>query len=315
MMAFMAPSILVCCGLVAYCGTDGQNAIQLPMGTPQERVLAARNSGDAGAAYASLFQRADRTTMETLARNRQIAISLAAKWELTRAAERPDSMTQLYRFLGYIEGKLDLEIPPRWETRLIYLALEKQPDHLRDVVSRRVKNSSFLRKDGRNVVYVPIEFVESKILAPLVILEGVALEAREKRVVVKQGMHSFSVDRRLLEERASNERNLKQCTMRGAGERAFIVLADAMCSKCVLLCVDSKSGRLVWRNEIWALGTENVSAVLGSVYHDVEIAISDKHVAVCGSGREGCYLEVFDIKIGTNQCRFATNYWFQRESR
>jgi hypothetical protein len=96
---------------------------------------------------------------------------------------------------------------------------------------------------------------------------------------------------------------------------SFVALYSTLGDRFSLLCIESRSGRPLWKTSVWALGAEVVPYGIGVRRHDLGIICTGRQVAVFGDDGDSCYLEAFDTQTGKNIFRFSTNYWNVKQLR
>src|SRR5262249_17086761 len=98
----------------------------------------------------------------------------------------------------------------------------------------------------------------------------------------------------------------------GRGQ-SFIALYNDHGDRFTLVCLDTLSGRELWRSEVWARGGENFGGP-GSgpgPYHEASLIVKENEIAVAGYCLGAVYLEKFDRRTGKAILRFCTDYWWQ----
>jgi hypothetical protein len=96
-------------------------------------------------------------------------------------------------------------------------------------------------------------------------------------------------------------------------DRSFIAVCRPEGGRFSLLCLDSRTGKLLWEGEVWAFGTENLVVTTGWWSHDALLVPAEDTMIVFGWGGTGCYVEAFAARTGKAVFRFATNLWFQQQ--
>jgi len=80
----------------------------------------------------------------------------------------------------------------------------------------------------------------------------------------------------------------------------------------LLFCVDSKSGRILWHQEVWGTSYSFSVAGVPPSWHQTVFKTKDQFV-VFGEG-SSCFVEAFDVKTGQPAFRFSTNLWWMARS-
>jgi outer membrane protein assembly factor BamB len=96
-----------------------------------------------------------------------------------------------------------------------------------------------------------------------------------------------------------------------AGGRAFVAFHDRFGSAYPLLCFDSKSGKLLWRTEVWASGTENIGVLSGSWSHRTYLVPHKDSLVIFGSAPSS-YMEALDAATGKPLYRFCRSAWYAK---
>jgi hypothetical protein len=253
-----------------------------------ERLIRLGSPDELAAHIAKLLPAATKSELDRLSAVSDRTTAMAAGWERVRRtmpeAERPNVVTPdllaVSRFLGLIEGRLQVPIPMSWQETVM---------SAKGYGQQRIW---FPRSD-----LVPAE------------------RAREPSLVERDGARWLVLKDNESIKLPSTERlaPLSHASAECAGEWAYIALYDSLNSSSYrLFAIDRTNGRVAWSSKVWGLSTVvprgAVMNTSGSDWHVVIIRLSPETLAVFGFSFRAAYVEVFDRKTGENQCRFSTAY-------
>lgn len=190
-------------------------------------------------------------------------------------------------FIGFIEGRLRLRVPQWWREDLRESKLSRQVFQYEGTDISPIDGGMILWHDkkislqrkGENIEVrkhdglIPVSFLELKRLSRQGILDHVAV--------------------------TSDERD------------TYIAIHSTIGTCFPLLAIDNSTKTIRWRRDVWALGVNNLVAVSGIWYHNVESVSNEMIIAIFGSGTGGCYVEAFEIRTGRPVVRIATNNWLR----
>jgi len=213
---------------------------------------------------------------------------MAAGWERVRRTlpetEQDDNVTPdllaITRFLGLIEGRLQVPIPKTWE------------ETVKAAHGRSQRSIGFPRSD----------------------LVLVARASEEKWRVERDGAHWLvKKDSQLIKLPAEDALGwVLHATVECAGEKAYVALYGAPFAY-TLFATDKSNGKVIWSSKVWGPSKVWPPGVIvntsGSDWHVVTTRSSGETLVVFGFSGSAVYIEVFDCKTGENRCRFSTAYF------
>jgi hypothetical protein len=277
-----------------------------------ERPTTAR---DLKRAYAAILTHASPQTLGDLKKSTNTALALSAAWRETIQdaviLDAPGNKVNpaFARFVGFVDGRLPVELPLWWETTVTDVhgqydgdsaafplvsnpfADEKAWPHApRGVTTKQVRAGLEVWIEG---VQIPVAIPATHILIP----EDLLKRARVKWTrpgwedyVSQAGIVSPIVD----------------------GDSVFVVIASgkAYADPSVLARFDRTSGKLLWESEVW-LGNRLSSISTSATSFDdiVEPRIGrDGNVYVFGTTLYSAYIEAFARTDGALRFRFGTVY-------
>jgi hypothetical protein len=237
-----------------------------------------------------------------------IGIALQASWESSASVRFSKLNPNPQRFLGFLEGRTRLRVPLQWEVGLITEVFRDDQKLVNSSLKCYLPIAAFLKQvDDGSIMDVSEPFSE----APLGVWvpPGTRLKMVGNKITVSVGAESVIFPKELLERlRKTYDIGLLKAVL--GPERSYIALYAGPGRSFPLLCLDSHSGKVIWKTESWGYGEENYRGVAGSLFrHELEIVLTDNTIALFGEGNGGCYLDVFDQKTGTSLYRFSTSYW------
>ena len=215
-------------------------------------------------------------------------IALAAGWERVRRTmpetDHEDTVSPdllaICRFLGLIEGRLEVPIPRAWE------------ESVKSAAGRSQKSIWF--KDSHAVMMERA-------------FEEWTAERAGKHWVVKK-------DNRLIRLPADDDRGtIRDATVQCVGETAYVALYGFPDNYRVC-AVDQRDGQVKWSSNVWGTSLVRPRGALslltsGGDWHHVTMRASAETLVVFGCSGRLVYLEAFDRRTGENRCRFSTAYF------
>jgi hypothetical protein len=266
-----------------------------------ERVLALDLSleimGPSGAGhYADRYQSAFKgVSADGIARLKVHAddgVSIRAAWEtvvrtipekIATGETRPDR-DKLNWFLGFIEGRLRVQVPEAWAADLLNC----------HAIDRRTVYP------GTPYKGVPHQAGLYDIRSAL----DTTLTKNGKQIVLTVGKASVPIPEYLV-ERA--KRDALEHTIEGLFTPAccYVAVHRNVGYPFDVVCIDRSAGRTIWQNTVRAtwFGFSN-----GGHEMHVTLAEQQSRLVVFGSGTDGLFVEVFRSADGVCLCRFATSY-------
>ena len=239
----------------------------------RERVLHAKGSAEAGKAYRALLEPNNRRRFERLAKDDDPSIALKALFELL--ADRTDGYAKLppdlrSKFVSILEKKTRLTPPDWWIQGL---------------------QDAFPWMDRKALTYAhKVNDEESVIITS----DGcqLVLTANQWEKISRSTFFG------------------KQIALKVASAHSYLATFDDVGWGYELNCLDTATGRTVWKSPVWAEGVDNLGGISGVWSHGAQIEVQDDRVIVWGAGTGGTYLEAFDALTGECQLRFCTEYWY-----
>jgi hypothetical protein len=234
-------------------------------------------SPDPALAVAAAWERVRRTTpADTTDNFKGPFTTMEARY---RAIPGPDSAV-LARFVGLVEGRLQLPVPAFWAASI-----------------------ECAKYNGQRTVWFPIgEPVSPMLTAALKTIKG--------RSVPRRSGHDWIVDVGGLSEilpASGEEVRSDLATEMLSGDKAYIALYNSYPALSYrLFAVSRRNGRIIWTSQVWAEGHGDGYGWSGVGHHVVELEAAGDRLAVFGISGVA-YIEVFDIKTGKNLFRFGTS--------
>jgi hypothetical protein len=229
--------------------------------------------------------------LRSLKHNADPSVALRAAWEEVRATipeerrVRPVTVdaTRLYWFVGFIEGRLNLELPDYW-------------------VKGFVRAEAF-RRD--NVVFHHLD--ESMYHATkhnLRVPRGTSVENRDSGVELTVGKDSITIPTRQFEEMVPSALDHLSAFLEHS--RCYLLAYDGFPSGGTLYCLERASAKIIWTKELW-LSSEGGGYSGVSGFHGVSLTKKRDCIYVIGIAESAAYAEVCQAKDGAILFRFATN--------
>ncbi len=242
-----------------------------------------------------LWKQIGNDSLHEMSLSSSLGIALPARWEMIRRTfldhdrkqSKPIDRRKLERFAGYIEGRLEIELPSWWENRLVRL---RYFDDL--VLSVPIKiDPRFEYRITDAGISIPshitsINRVNDELKAVIggrdYIIPKDAVSHAEDAITFLDAVNIIVIDDRRF---------------------AAAVHLDTGAS-FPLFFIDSASKKTLWSTDVCAL-----QPILGnSGTHHVEITVTGDTLYVFGSTYFAMYIEAFAIKDGKSVFRFSTAF-------
>lgn len=254
-----------------------------------QKALGAKNSSENLAAYKNLFNLVENGEISTLKHHRNVGIGIRMAWEeILRKLPKEDKggpaqpidSRLLHYFVGFIEGRVDCELPSWWKETLLSAHVNK-----RDDVRFTLPQKAFIdtKKDGLFGRIVP----NLKAGDPLVLVTG------KQKIIIP----------------SSTVENMETCDFASfviTGKRVYVAWHLDAAASYKQYCVDRQSGMILWGTKVWADGGNVFYGGIGS--HVVALVDQKECLIVLGASESCIYLEAFDKDNGKNLYRFSTGY-------
>ncbi len=253
------------------------------------RLSGASSPDELADRIAKRLSTATRSELGRLASVPDCTTAMAAGWERVRRTmpetEQEDAVTPdllaISRFLGLIEGRLQVPLPKTWE------------ETVKSAVGRGQKTIWFPRWD---LVLVERRFTPWSF--------------------TRDGDHWLVKNENQLIKLPAEDAMVSNVTVECAGESAYVALYGSQ-SPYRLFAIDQRKGKIAWSSKVWGTARVFPRGVIvntsGSDWHVVTMRSTDEMLVVFGFAGVGVYVEAFDRQNGENRCRFSTNY-FERVS-
>ncbi|MBI3463123.1 MAG: hypothetical protein HY000_08710 [Planctomycetes bacterium] len=302
----LAALILTC--LAPGCGAERrksgeENATATPGGTQHQSILeqhieeaiCAKDPLTALKAYKRLFGQVEPANIPKLQGHSNHGIALYAAWERVRrsvsAEEQPRGVPVngqlLHRFAGFVEGRLGVELPRCWEQAVLSAGARQ-----RDNIGFPVPKDCVYQGGG-------LEFSMPSGTSLQKRGEDVLLEVAGEPVVIPP-----FVVREIEEGRRAGGGSISALVTR---ERCYLA-AHGSEGPYALFCIDRRSGRPIWKTEVWALGYQMEIGGGPPGPHSVTLVEQDDRVFVFGVCAFYAGIEAFRAKDGAALFRFSTSY-------
>jgi hypothetical protein len=248
-----------------------------------------RSPEELAARIAQLLSTSTRSDLDRLASAPDCTAAIAAGWERVRRTMPsteledvvPPDLLAITRFLGLIEGRLQVPIPKTWE--------------------ETVKSAT---GHGQKNIWFPPR-------------PDLALAARrgERWPLERDGAHwLLKNERRLIKLPAEAGLGLvSNATAECAGESVYVAVYGSLSDAYRLFALHQDNGQIMWSSKVWGPSKVWPRGVIvnisGSDWHVVTMRASDEMLTVFGFSGRAVYVEAFDRKTGENRCRFSTAYF------
>ncbi len=237
-----------------------------------------------------LTDRQSKTTQTQMAldlTSSNATIAVNAAWHrVSRSFDKPWAPTDpgipitreaLFRFLGFLEGRLRMQVPQFWADTLL---TGKYRSKLRVVF-----DDSML--EDRTETLTPSK--------PRQLNGGLEFPSLT---------HIYRVPNSETDGELPGIENTATILEREAD--AFVMLQDSIDPGCELFRFERKSGKLIWKTNVWGEPTFNGSGRLTP--HRIELVVDNDRVSVFGARVGNLYIETFSLNEGKPLLRFGTCY-------
>jgi hypothetical protein len=231
------------------------------------------------AGVVKLLSSSQTSELDELVTDPDCAVALAAGWERvcrTLPVEEQDKLVipdarMISRFLGLLEGRIQVHIPEGWEA-----AVKSAKAYGQRSVTFSVPRHEDQPSPGH----------------------GFLRRAGDRWIVKKESQ--------LIKLPADDGAGpVDYASVEFADSRAYTALYGWMPIPYLLSATDRGSGEIIWSSRVWANGDRG--AYTGPGRHFVTIRSTRDKIVVFGLSSFGsAYVEVFDKKTGENRCRFNT---------
>jgi hypothetical protein len=308
-LSFPVTLVMASWGLLAAC--NGCSQTPTSSGSPLASLTRAETFEQAASAYAESFRSRNGASADEFLHSADTTTAVHAAWlRCRRQRVRNDAaICSPSRFLGFLEARMQVELPLRWEVALIARALGGLADDasLIEAAWRPYQGACpELQRIGPGGDYLlrgyPLWKNSSGFLSPpdvRVDRDGDVLTIQQGKMTIRlaHGVTSHEVDRK------------DHCVVTLGPQRSFIGFYDAFAESYPLICVRTVSGDLIWKRKVLAIGGELLASKrFGPYGHNVAMMLSGDTVAVFGDDEFSCYVEAFSVATGERVFRFCTDY-------
>lgn len=254
-------------------------------------MLAADKPEDLARSYHELFIKAGDDRLCGLLSHANCGVALAAGWERMRRTipkgggqepVRPEP-SAVARFLGLVEGCLQMPVPPVWEATIPSLS------------AYGPENVGFRSPDEARIKAVVHGDNADR-------LGTVEFRQEGTRCLVLLGNDKWS-----LPAKVAPDKVLVELTR----QTAYVAAYDSCSGPFRLYAVERDSGTVRWIGRVWAGGD-----LLGNTYpnwHHVDLRVRGNEIVVFGVADHTAYIEAFDAGTGNSLWRFASSYFEYQE--
>jgi hypothetical protein len=286
---------------------DEPAAVQIA--AAKKRFAAAKDSKNAGTEIVSILNAA-KDDLAPLLADDDTSIALYAAWDTAKNRDAGDG-SDWHWFVGFLQGRTGLTPPMRWEIALAGSYHWRPTGAYDKVLEGYLKRTDILTKSGKRIFLR--EEPRPEKMAGFFPAPGLVLSREgEGDLTITVSGERFVVPAALLKpsrpERFSLDRHVNALV---ADRRAFVAVHEQHGERFPLFCFDLRSGKLIWRADVWAAGAENLVARDGPWNHDVFLQ-SHKGSLVIYGDCPACYIESLDAVTGKPQFRFCSNAWYAR---
>jgi hypothetical protein len=275
---FVILNLLACAAVSGAQGTTGDTAEEKRKDAMSLKHV--DSPGQLASRIGMLFSGSPVTDVNKMTLAPDCSVALAAGWERVRRtmpeAEQRDVISPdrvaLSRFLGLVEGRIQVPIPDAWEATV-----------------------TSTKGYGKAAIWFPrLELVDKQLVTRRPLRDGerwmVKMENLSLKLAAEDGLGPVD----------------NFATVRD-GEIVYVALYGSRPTPFRLFAVNRDNARPIWSTKVWAAG--GLVEYEGKGWHLAEIRLVGERLAVFGISDDSAYVEAFDKKTGANQCRFSTAYF------
>ena len=257
-----------------------------------EEVLQAKSRSDLSTALRALFATSTGDHLAILRRHANNGIAITAAWErLVRSGlpiqtndRLPLGAAPTNRFLGFVEGRLNCNLPVWWASVITSGEVDKNKRFYFDLLA-----TEFAYQE-----------TESGIAAPI----GVKARKGEENLHVSIGEKSCRI---ALTDLRGRSRIIHGLNALIANKRCYVAAHTSHCSPYKIACVDTETMNLLWTNEVFTRAGSLLS-VSGPRLHFVDLRKLGNSILLFGVDDHSAYIESFSVNDGSSSFRFMTDY-------
>jgi hypothetical protein len=294
---------------VTGCGNEGartsaNRGFQIDANQSVDVFVHGQNRDEIMQATATSFREASADRLSQLTKHDDRGTALRAAWEQAtrRRVKTGDSWhieaTGVERFLGFAEGRLHVCLPDWWQRRILSVRIDD------------AGRTDFLR--GEDAIY------QKSDLGRFYCGRDLTVKRYRARVRLASGVASESIpyDRFLkLVESATVIGPSDGLAASFSTDRWFLAIHSIVCGPYRLVCLQRKTGRVLWTQDVWAGGCPypmlsgmDSYDYLGWQFHWVGIVHKAQELFVFGIGAGAAYVEGFETSDGRTLFRFSTSF-------
>jgi hypothetical protein len=256
-----------------------------------ESIVNAKSPVFAATGFEKLFDKRRAEQIRGLKAHASVGIGLRAAWEEVRISvpekRQPSQLdvdrTRLSRFIGFVEGRLCISLPPWWEETVL--------------------NAQAFERANIFFTVQPQLLYPKRGLGFLMPRDTTLINTQQQAVLQVRG-ESVRIPAKVLENGRTHSGPCLSAFL--DRDRAYVAMQSDCCDPYQLICIDRRLGNIVWEAEVWASG--GGIFYCGPSYHVVSISVADQRVLVFGAGPNCVYVEGFAVVNGTPLFRFSTSY-------
>jgi hypothetical protein len=258
-----------------------------------QKILKAKNLGEAEDHYKALFVYCGPAGLPPLRESANDGIALQAAWQEvalsthTSKAGHPNR-EKLVWFLGFLEGRIRIRPPDWWRQALLASKFNSGGS----VFVLNVNKHQRYKKTGLDDMMSP---------------PGTTVKRKDASFVLQVGEQSASISDYIVLNRQRANRLSAAITAR----RCYLAVHDDLGFAYPLFCTDRASAQTFWKAEVWDVFwlRGGLSWLSDPSVNDraVTVVEQDGRVVVFGAGVSGLNVEGFRANNGTNLFRFSSS--------
>jgi hypothetical protein len=283
---------------------NGQDSQPLDAKTRQlvEKIAKASSVKDAALANKALFKTKDRNLIRRLKNVSEKGIAIRAAWEEVAFSGLKKDVRKIFdreepclavnplaaaRFIGFVEGKLGIQLPSWWEEAVRAAATWERDEPIYPGKPKETPYHYF-DLDGHQIG----------------LPKTMTLEKKGEGILIRTAKESMVLSRAIAKEIWTSSLTLSGSLSK---ERCILAFHNDIGCSFQLVCLDRTSGKKLWESTVW--DSRQAGGGTGIPQEYVSVLDNGQSVFVFGSSDRCFFIEAFDSKTGRNQFRFASRYW------
>lgn len=308
LVAILLACIVLCAMTIP---APAQSKPEPPVATLRQKVLDAKRWQESQDARRALLQRVGPAGLTDLTKDEDTGIALLASWEQVRLTvpdkesdqRTPVDARKLAWFLGFLEGRARVELPPWWAETVRGCGAYGR-DSIRPEMPRF--NRPYDRVglgSARGPRGTTLERDTTRAYSP-------------PKVVLRLGKESALVPEPLLDPsgsvpkqvvgRLNADDSIGNVSALIKGDRCYLAVHEDSPHSYRVFRIDRRNGEVTWTSDVWG----HAPGIFGGRPGPMYVTVTDQggRVVLFGASGAGFHIEAFRADDGKNLFRFSSSY-------